>query len=450
MNPASGEVLEQVPITTVQEVEQAVLSAEIGLDSWGDFTLEKRIQILKAFSEALESEKSALSRLISLEQGKVLSESLAEVVDAVHRVQYFCREVPEVLSSRTIDLPGMHCVVEHQPVGVVGAIKPWNFPLGIPLWTIAPALLAGNTVVFKPSELTPLIGAEILRLFRESGLPDFALQLVQGADEVGRALSRSKIRMVGFVGSQEVGSDIMREASKDMKRLSLEMGGKDPMLVLQDADVDDASSAAVNGAFKNCGQVCCSIERVYVHRSILKPFLESVIDKTRALKIGPGIEEGSQVGPLVSHEQRERVRSLFEDAVRCGASVHLGGKPVPGPGFFIEPAVLSEISQSAKIYSSETFGPILQIEPFEKEEEAIRLANQFPYGLTATVWSKDLQRAERVVRKLHAGTRAINQNIGSKVELPWGGVKSSGYGRMLSSEGILEFTETITTRRPFS
>ncbi len=447
-NPATEEVLAQVHTSSSTEVERVVDRAIEALPSWAGRSLSERIAILMDFAERLESNQDELSELVTLEQGKVISEAQGEVANSVHRVGFFCEKAPSVLAGRVLELGNLRAEIDHSPVGVVGAIKPWNFPCGIPLWTIVPALLAGNPVVFKPSELTPLVGQRLVELLYEAGVPSDVLGLVQGGDEVGQALAASKVRMIGFVGSQAVGAKIMCEASKDMKRLSLEMGGKDPMLVLADANLQESVQAAVNGAFKNCGQVCCSIERAYVHSSIYKAFTESVVAKTEALSIGPGLEPGSDIGPLVSADQRERISDLLADAKSSGVKILTGGNAIKREGYFFQPTIVTSVADSARMQTCETFGPILQIESFEAEEEAVSRANALPYGLTASVWSNDLDRASALAKQLQAGTRAVNQLTGSMVELPWGGVKSSGIGRMLSDEGLLEFTETLTTRIP--
>lgn len=447
-NPATGETLGAVEIFSAEQVHRVVERAREGLNFWQEEGIQRRVDILKNFASLLLHEEPSLARLITLEQGKILKEATAELIDGASRVRYFCAQAPDLLMPRQKHFAGFTAYVEQLPLGVVGAIKPWNFPLGIPLWTIVPALLAGNTVVFKPSELTPLIGARIVELLHKAGVPASVLQLVQGLDATGQALSRSAVQMIGFVGSQAVGASIMRDASDDMKRLSLEMGGKDPMVVLEDADLMKASSAAVAGAFKNCGQVCCSVERVYVHHTRFRAFVDMVVELTKALKIGSGLDEDSQLGPLVSQDQRKRVLDLFEDARCKGAKILTGQGCISGPGYFMEPSVMVDVPASARLYSQEIFGPILQIESFDSESSAISMANQFAYGLSASVWSEDIGRATRVLRKLEAGTRAVNQIPASNVELPWGGVKSSGFGRMLAEEGILEFTETITTRLP--
>jgi acyl-CoA reductase-like NAD-dependent aldehyde dehydrogenase len=450
LDPATEEVLASVAQSTSSDVRNAVKEAQNSLESWSKTPLSERVAILLSFAQLVESNREELSALVTREQGKILAEATAEVADSAHRVRFFCERAPVVLAGETLEFNDMAARVDHAPVGVVGAIKPWNFPFGIPLWTLVPALLAGNPVVFKPSELTPLVGQRIVELLHEGGVPPGVLHLVQGQDEIGKALAASEVRLIGFVGSQEVGAKIMREAANDMKRLSLEMGGKDPMLILADAEVEKVSRGAVNGAFKNCGQICCSVERVYVHSSIFQSFVESVVESVRNLRIGPGMEPGIDIGPLVSEAQRERTRSLVEDARNSGARILTGGRRIDREGFFFEPTVVTSVPHSAVMFATETFGPILQIEPFESEDEAVNLANALPFGLTASVWSRDIERAISLANRLQAGTRAVNQNTGSRVELPWGGVKSSGIGRMLSDEGILEFTETITTRVPLS
>ncbi|MCI0588029.1 MAG: aldehyde dehydrogenase family protein [Planctomycetes bacterium] len=448
IDPATERPVGEVPLASERDVRAAVEGARRAQPDWAARPIEARVAILLRAADLLEGRAEEIARLVTREEGKVLPESRAEVKDAAVRIRYFAETGPRHLASREERAPGVRGLVEYVPIGVVAAIKPWNFPVQIPLWTIAPALLAGNAVVFKPSELTPLVGEALARIFHEAGVPREILPAVQGADEVGAALVRAPVDMIGFVGSQAAGSSIAAQAGADLKRVALELGGKDPMIVLGDADLEAASAGAVRGAFKNCGQVCCSVERLYVERSLYGRLLEAIVERTRRMRIGPGLEESSEVGPMVTGASRVRVLGLLEEARGAGARVLAGGKPREGKGFFVEPAVVVDPPASARLVREETFGPVLTVEPFDTEEEAVERANALPFGLTASVWSADLDRAAALARRLDAGTRAVNQNVGSIVQMPWGGRKGSGIGRMLSVEGIREFAEPVTLRLP--
>ncbi|HET6203542.1 MAG TPA: aldehyde dehydrogenase family protein [Planctomycetota bacterium] len=450
IDPATEEPIGEVPVADEAEVASTVACARRAQPGWSARPIEERASILLRAADLLEARAETMARLVTREEGKVLAESRAETRDAAGRIRYFAEVGPRHLAPREERAERVRGIVEYAPLGVVAAIKPWNFPVQIPLWSIAPALLAGNAVVFKPSELTPIVGAALAALFHEAGVPPDVLVLLQGDEVVGRALVRAPVDMIGFVGSQAAGSSIAAVAGKDLKRVALELGGKDPMIVLADADVAAAASGAVRGAFKNCGQVCCSVERVYVERPLYRPLLDAIVDRTRALRVGPGILQGNEVGPMVSGEQRGRVLGLLEEARGGGARVLTGGRTREGKGFFIEPAVVVEAPASARLVREETFGPVLTIEPVDSAEEAVERANASSYGLTASVWSSDLERATSLARRLEAGTRAVNQTVGSLVQMPWGGRKRSGLRRMLSLEGIREFAEPVTLRLPAS
>lgn len=446
INPATEELVGEFAVTEPAAIEGVVAQARAAQPEWQALGVEARAEIVAEAGDWLERGAAAIAEDVTREMGKIAAEASAEVLDAAGRLRYFAKEAPEVFAPRTVVAHGVSGLIEQAPLGVVAAIKPWNFPISIPLWSIAPALLAGNSVVFKPSELVPRLGAHIAELFWRAGVPDGVLQLVQGAEDTGRALVASAIDMVGFVGSKAAGIAIMRDAASGLKRLALELGGKDPMLVLADADVERAALGAVRGAFKNCGQVCCSVERVYVEGAIYERFVERAKQATEELRVGPGDEPTSEIGPMVTAADRQRILALIAETEAVGGRRLCGGQALEGPGFFIRPAIFVDVPQGARILVEETFGPVLVIERVSSAEEAIGRANALPFGLTASVWSRDIERATAIARRLDAGTRAVNMTIGSMVEHPWGGRKGSGIGRMLSHEGLLHFAEPVTTR----
>ena len=448
INPADLETVGEVRIASSSDVTDSVARARSAQGDWARRSVIERAQILVRAAEIMAGYQEKLTELVIAEEGKVHAEAWGEVFDSAHRIRYFAQNGPEVLAAEEIQCKGFRAVVEKAPMGVVAAVMPWNFPVSIPLWTIAPALLAGNAVVFKPSEHTPILGNSIHEIFMEAGISEDVFIILHGADEVGRSLVAANVDMIGFVGSRTVGCSIMTEAAKGMKRLALELGGKDPMLVLEDADVDEAAQGAVSGAFKNCGQVCCSVERIYVASEIYDEFVDNVVSRVEDLKIGPGSDESSQVGPIISESDRRRVRELIEETESAGGVLTTGGEALEGKGFFMQPAVMTSVPLDSRMAQKENFGPVVQIAKVKDDEEAVELANSLPFGLTASVWTGDLERGERIARQLDAGTRAINQTIGSIVEMSWGGRKTSGIGRMLSREGIEEFTESVTLRLP--
>jgi succinate-semialdehyde dehydrogenase/glutarate-semialdehyde dehydrogenase len=336
--------------------------------------------------------------------------------------------------------------VEYRPLGVVGIISPWNFPWAIPLGEIVMALMAGNTVVLKPSELTPLVALKIGDVFRRAGLPAGALEVVTGDGSTGAALVEADVDKLMFTGSVATGRRVAEAAAQRLIPVVLELGGKDPMLVLADADIEQAASAAVWGAFANSGQACASVERCYVHESVADEFLRRVVEKTRALRQGVG--ESADVGAMSSERQLQTVEEHVRDAVARGARVLTGGGRAPqrpeqdanGQGFFHEPTVLTGVDHSMQAMREETFGPTLPVMVFQTEDEAIRLANDSPFGLTASVWTRDIRRGRKLAARIEAGTVMINEVLYTHgiAQTPWGGVKQSGLGRTHGRLGLLE------------
>mgnify|MGYP001611690129 CR=1 FL=1 len=447
-DPATLEKVGSVSSTTVDEVRRAVERGRKAAKDWSATTIPERAAALERAAELLAERSEIFAKLISREEGKPLRESRSETLNTADRIRYFAESGPKVLESRMEPVRDITGIVEYRPRGVVAAVKPWNFPVNIPAWTLAPALLAGNAVVFKPSELTPLCGRKLVELFWEAGIPRNVLQIVQGGDAVGKALVAAPVDMIAFVGSLEAGRSIAKIAAPDFKQLALEMAGKDPAIVLDDAVIDEAVELLVHGAFKNCGQVCCSCERIYVDRKIYPAFVEAFVERTRRLVLGHGLEESVEIGPMIRREERQRVEAFVADARKRGARILTGGvRPkLDLPGAFYSPTVLTRVPDSAVMMRKEIFGPAIPILPVRDEEEAVKRANALPFGLTATVWSADRDRGARIARRIEAGTVAVNSTTGSIVQHPWGGVKSSGFGRMLGLEGIRSFTQVVTIR----
>lgn len=438
LNPANGEELGRVLVAGAPEVQRKIEAIRKSLPAP---PLGERIALVRRAAKAMRADAAALAELVTHEQGKPLREARAEVDNAADRLDYFCDSAPASLAPVEQRLPGLRSVTRFQPVGVVAAIKPWNFPVGIPLWTIGPALLAGNGVLFKPSERTPLIGQKIFEYFRES-----PIEIVQGADETGRAIVKSDVEMISFVGSQAVGREIMRESAPHLRKLTLELGGKDPMIVCADADLEAAVAGAVSGTFKNCGQVCCGVERVYVEQPVFGAFVSAVVERVKKLKVGDGSDPATDVGPMNAEEQLATVERHLRDAVGKGARILTGGRWLGG--LYFEPTVLTNVRDDMLLTQEETFGPIMPVTPVKDVDEAIARANATEFGLTATVWTRDLEKADRIAVRLQAGTVGINQTVGSIVQCPWGGVKKSGIGRMLGPEAVREFTNPVNYRFP--
>lgn len=438
-----------MPVATLEELRQKIVDLRRHLSPWRATPLTERMALVRRAAQIIRTQRIALAKLLTREQGKPIKESQPEVDNATDRLDYFADSAPKALASVDERLLHLRSVTRFQSVGVVAAIKPWNFPIGIPLWSLAPALLAGNTVLFKPSERTPLLGQRLFEILGEAGVPKGVLEIVHGADEVGREIVASNgVDMIAFVGSQAAGREIMRNSADHLRRLTLELGGKDPMIVCADADFEAAVAGAVWGTFKNCGQVCCGVERVYVERPIYDRFLEAVVEKTRGLRVGDGMDPATDVGPMNREEELLRVERHLADAVANGAKILLGGRRIRRDRWFFEPTIVTEVREDMLVFREETFGPVLSVMPVDRMEEAVRYANATPFGLTASVWSRDLSKADRIAQEIEAGTIGINQTVGSIVQCPWGGVKKSGIGRMLGPDACREFTQPVNYRFP--
>lgn len=437
LNPATGELIAEIPVTTPEQLLAAVTRARAAALTWAATPIDRRVELLGRAAEGLERRQDELSDLVTREMGKPRA-------DALREVQGYVTELPELAAEvraaiRTEEFAG-DTILVREPHGVVAAITPWNFPVGMPLSILAPALVAGNTVVFKPSELVPLVGALLAEVLQEV-LPGDVLHLVQGAGDVGARLVDSDVDMIGFVGSRETGMRIMASASKGLKRLVLELGGKDPMVVFADADLEAAAECAARHSLRNAGQVCCSVERVYVAREIAEEFERRVVEKAREWTHGDGFEEGVRMGPMVSEEQRSRVERQVEDAVAHGARLLLGGARAAGPGFFYPATVLADVGRDLVISKEETFGPVVAITPFSGDEfEGIALANDTPFGLGASVYTADEERGMRVARAIRAGQVGVNRYLGGATGTPWVGARQSGFGFLGGVDGHRQFT----------
>jgi len=440
INPATGKTIKKVLCSSEKEIDKAVSNARKAQKKWSSLTLTQRSKMMEAAAKDFVKNKEKIGRIITDEMGKLYKSAVGET----HAVAYGIRESIDqskiALKTEILQEENLVTELHRTPLGVCAIITPWNFPVSMPETLLSPALLAGNTVVFKPSEMVPLTGKAIFDIFNKH-LPKGVINLVQGADEVGNYLIHSNIDMIAFVGSQAVGKHIMKVAGDKLKRIVLELGGKDPMIVLNDADLQKAANFAVNGSLRNTGQVCVSVERIYVQEKAADKFTKLVAEGVKNFKYGSGYDENVQMGPLVSAKQRENVLSQVKDAVKKGAKlVSGGGVPKNNKGFYMEPTLITNLTHKHRIMNEETFGPVVAIQKVKTEDEAVKLANDSPFGLGATVWTKNKKKGLDIARKIESGMIGVNQGIGAASGTPWVGVKQSGYGYIGSIDGIRQFT----------
>lgn len=460
-DPATGAEVGRAPLGSKQDVERAVARARAAQTEWRELSFGERARVVMSARAILLAEMDEIAALVAREMGKPTAEALSmEVLPTLDLMQFFARRTARLLRPEPIDiglyrLLGRSSRVEYRPLGVVGIISPWNFPWAIPLGEVVMALMAGNTVVLKPSELTPLVGLKIGDVFARAGLPAGVLEVVTGDGTTGAALVEAGVDKIMFTGSVETGRRVAEAAARRLMPVVLELGGKDPMVVLEDADLESASSAAVWGAFANSGQACASVERCYVDERIADDFLRRVVEKTRALRqgAGAGAGHGADIGAMSSARQLHIVEEHVRDAVERGARVVTGGgRPKHATsqegsghanshqGFFHEPTVLTGVDHEMKVMREETFGPLLPLMTFKTEDEAVRLANDSVFGLTASVWTRDIARGQRLAARIEAGTVMVNEVLYTHgiAQAPWGGVKQSGLGRTHGRLGLLE------------
>jgi acyl-CoA reductase-like NAD-dependent aldehyde dehydrogenase len=446
-NPATGEKIADFGIATPSEVRGAVTVSKFAQQKWAREPIARRVAVVKRFAEILAERQHEVAALISEEAGKPRVEALTSEILVVLDAARFCAEhVYEVLREERLAMGspamlGKSGRIVYEPLGVVGIIAPWNYPFSIPAVDALAALVVGNGVVLKPSELTPACGHKLLSLLIEAGLPAGLLQVVDGFGETGSALIGAGVDKIVFTGSVATGRRVAMSCAERLILCVLELGGKDAMLVLEDADVDVASSAAVWGSMMNAGQTCISVERCLVHRSIYDKFVDACVDKVRKLRVGNGSEPYNDVGPMISERQLEIVEHQVTEAIQHGAHAVCGGHRLPGlgPNFFA-PTVMTNIPVDANLWCEETFGPVLAIGVFDSEAEAISRANDSQFGLSASIWTGNKARGEKVARQIQAGAVLVNDLLTSfgVSEAPHGGVKASGIGRTHGVFGMRE------------
>ncbi len=450
VNPATGQAFAEVSLLDAAQAGQAVAAAQAAFPAWSRTSFRERARILDRLRQAVVDAADEIARLIEREQGKPAAEAYAaEILPSLEALKHLSAHGEQllrddVLESEQLLLAHKEARLVYEPIGVVLAITPWNYPWGISLPIVASALFAGDTVVFKPAPATTLIGLRLAALARQAGLPDGVLSVLAVDDGVAAGLVEdARLGKIVFTGSVATGKRVMSAAAKNLTPVLLELGGKDPAIVCRDADLDRAARGIVWGAFVNAGQTCASVERVYVERPVAEAFLARVVAETRRLRVGDPARGEAEVGPLTLERQRQIVEAHVNDAVAKGARALTGGARQPGPGFFYPPTVLTDVDHAMEVMREETFGPVLPVMAVDSLEEAIRLANDSPYGLTASAWTRSDETARRLQRELVAGIVSVNDHMSSFGEptAPWGGVKWSGIGRTHGQLGLREMVQ---------
>jgi len=451
-SPATGEVLATFGEGGREDVEKAFKAASKARMKWRSFPAPKRGQILLNAASIMARRKEELGALVTREMGKVIAEGKGDVQEAIDFLEYIAGEGRRLLGETTpSELPRKFCMTVRQPVGVVGLITPWNFPFAVPCWKLGPALVSGNTVVYKPASLTPLCAATLAEILEEAGLPPGVLNLVTGpAGRVGVPIvEHPGIKAISFTGSVASGKDVYTRASAMLKRVALEMGGKNPQIVMDDADLSLAVEGVLFGAFGTAGQRCTATSRLILHEEIYDETLERLLSRTRSLKVGDPLDPETDVGPVSSPDQETKILRYIQTGKEEGAKLLTGGKKLIGDaydkGFFIEPTIF-EARHGMKITKEEIFGPVLSVIKVQDYEEAVQVANDVEYGLSSSIYTRDLNLAFRAIDELEAGVTYINApTIGAEVHLPFGGVKNTGNGaKEAGSTAIEEFTEIKT------
>jgi acyl-CoA reductase-like NAD-dependent aldehyde dehydrogenase len=438
VEPATAEVMAEVPRAGVEETDAAVARAREAFPAWRALDPEERSGLMHRLADALGERQEELATLEARNAGKPIGDARGEMAMVVDTFRYYAG-APQRLLGDTIPVAGGVDMTFREPLGVVGLIVPWNFPLTIASWKVAPALAAGNTIVLKPAELTPLTALELEKIAPEAGLPVGVFNVVAGPGSVcgQRLVEHADVAKIAFTGSTDVGRRIAEGAAATIKRVTLELGGKSANVIFADADLEAAAGAAPLAVFGNAGQDCCARSRILVERSALDRFMDAFEDAVESVEVGDPLDEQTQMGPLISEDQRRQVASYVEE----GAPVAIRGRAPEGAGFWFPPTVLCPVSNDHRAATEEIFGPVAAVIPFRDEEEAIRLANDTIYGLSGSVWTRDGAKALRVARAIETGVLSINSNTSVRVSTPFGGFKQSGVGRELGPHALEAYTE---------
>ena len=445
-NPATGEVINEYEIMSKEQIDDITKRAKNTFQEWKK-DASKRAEYLYHVAHIFRNDKERLAKVITNEMGKIIKEARAEVEKCAWVMEYYADNGRVFLTDEIVNTDARKSFIAFEPLGVIGSIMPWNFPYWQGLRFASPSLMAGNTIVLKPASATMQCGIEIEKAFEKAGVPIGVFQTVIGNSTAAEMLiDAESVNAITFTGSVPVGAKVAQRATSKLKKTVLELGGSDPFIVCEDADIEKASTGAVKGRFINCGQSCIATKRFIVVKKIANEFIERFIQKTEKLNVGDPLSDQTDIGPLVNSKSVENMESVVKDSVRKGGEVLTGGERAKSKGSFYKPTLLRKVTQDMLVLQEETFGPIAPISIVENESEAIKLANDSKFGLGASIWTQDLDKAEKLSRSIESGIVTVNNVVISDPRVPFGGIKNSGFGRELSRYGMLEFVNIKSVR----
>jgi len=445
VNPTSGQILNEYENMTKENINELVRRAREAFSDWKK-DIQKRADSLYAFADEIRKNKENLAVTATREMGKAIKESRSEIDKCAWTIEYYADNGKIFTSDEIVNTDARKSVIIFEPIGVIGSIMPWNFPYWQALRFAAPSLMAGNTIVLKPASATMQCGIEIEKAFINAGIPRGIFQTMIGDSSTAETLIDSEINAVTFTGSVQVGGKVAQRATSQLKKTVLELGGSDPFIVCEDADIEKASTGAVKGRFINCGQSCIASKRFIITKEIAGEFIEKFVSKTEKLRVGDPLLDDTDIGPLVNSKSLNNIETLVSKSVKEGAEVATGGERPNSKGFFYRPTIMNKVSPKMEVASEEVFGPIAPVITVEEEKDAIKIANNSKYGLGASIWTQDLEKAEKLSRSIESGIVTVNNVVISDPRVPFGGIKNSGFGRELSRYGMLEFVNVKSIR----
>ncbi len=446
INPATEEVINTYEIMTKEQINEKAKKAQVAFSEWKT-SMQKRVDHIHEFAQELRKNKEQLARTITKEMGMAIKEARSEVEKCAWVMDYFADNGKVFTTDEVVNTDARRSIVTFEPLGVIGSIMPWNFPYWQALRFAAPSLMVGNTIVLKPASATMGCGIEIEKAFSKSGTPDGVFQTLVGDSSIVDILIDSEdVNAVTFTGSVPVGGKVAQRATSQIKKCVLELGGSDPFIVCDDADIEKESNGAVKGRFINCGQSCIASKRFIVTKNIANEFMEQFVQKTEKLRVGDPLSDDTDLGPLVNASGLKTIDSQVKDSVKEGAEILTGGEQIKNKGYFYKPTVMKKVSSNMRVAQEEVFGPVAPIIVADDEIEAVRVANDSQYGLGASIWTQDLDKAENLSRLIRSGIVTVNNVVISDPRVPFGGVKKSGFGRELSRYGMLEFVNIKSVR----